>query len=147
MAGNPQVNQGTLNRLVASITWPNFPSLNITPPFLGPEGIHLTFEGDATLFIDTMTGVVTSVEPYLRFRLTAQLLKSQPISALYKTQIETLTTLGNGVVRPDVSLGLTPYQLSNCAIQSGNPDPFAGRSPWYPVSFSGAYFVNNAAWG
>jgi hypothetical protein len=147
MAGNPQISQGTLNRLVASITWPQFSSLNITPPFLGPEGIHLTFEGDATLFIDTMTGVVTSVEPYLRFRLTAQLLKSQALAAAYKAAIETLTTLGNGVVRPDVSLGLTPYQLSNCAIQSGQPDPFSGRSAFFPVSFSGAYFVNQAAWG
>jgi hypothetical protein len=147
MAGNPLISQGTLNRLVASINWPNFPGLNITPPFLGPEGIHLTFEGDATLFIDTMTGVVTSVEPYLRFRMIAQLLKSQFLAASYKAQMEALTTLGNGVVRPDVSLGLTPYQLYNCAIQSGQPDAFAGRGAFYPVSFSGYYVVNNAAWG
>ncbi len=63
MAGSPLVSQGTISRIRGSLIVPNFPNLNITAPYLGKMGIHLSFEGSATPMIDTMTGRVTSPEP------------------------------------------------------------------------------------
>ena len=45
------VQQGTLNRLRGSLTIPDLPELNVTAPFLGKEGIAMSFEGNSTVYI------------------------------------------------------------------------------------------------
>lgn len=145
MAGNPLVPQGTLNRLRASIVWPNFPGLNVTPSFLGKEGISLSFEGDATTFLETMTGAVTSTEPYQLCTLKVHLLKTQSLSAAYKAQLELSSLLGNCTVRPD-STTLSPYQLSNMGIQTVDQLQFNGSNAGWMVNLKGYYLINSAAW-
>jgi hypothetical protein len=72
-----QVSQGTLNRAITSVSWPQYPQLNVTAPYFAPEATRLTFEGMTTLFLPTLTGVVTSPEPYQMISLDIYLLKSQ----------------------------------------------------------------------
>ena len=43
----PRVNEPAVG-IVGSIVWNDFPALNITLPYLMPEGIDLAFEGQAT---------------------------------------------------------------------------------------------------
>jgi hypothetical protein len=139
---NPLIPQGTLNRLRASITWPNFANLNIVSGYLGRMGIRLALDGDSTLFIQAMTGTVTSPEPYMMMTLTAHLLKSQPLAAAYKQQMELSALLGDGTVRSDSAV-LTPYQVVNCAIQSVRELNFAGDDGDWAVTFRGQYYVNS----
>lgn len=146
MPTTPQlVPQGTLNRLRASISVPNNTALNITSPFLGKAGIRLAFEGQATVFIDTMTGRVISEEPYLAATLTASLLKTNALGPQYKVQWEKDSALGNITVRPDSS-SLPPYDLLNCAIQSVRELDFAGTDAGYVVTIGGTYIINQALW-
>ena len=145
MATNPLVVQGTLNRLRGSVVWPNFPALNVTAPFLGEEGIRLTLDGDATLFIPTMTGAVTSPEPYQMITLAMHLLKTQALAVGYKAQQELSTLLGDGTVRPDAS-NLPVYQLINCAIESVRELNFSGDDAGYVVMVRGYYLVNSDLW-
>lgn len=142
---NPLISQGTLNRLRASVIWPGFPALNITAPFLGKEGIRLSLDGASTLFIPTMTGAVTSPEPYMGISLVLNLLKSQPIADLYKKQMESDARLGGGTVRPDAS-PLSPYEIINCAIEGVRELDLSGDSAAYAVMVKGYYNVNNALW-
>src|SRR5271156_4655421 len=113
---NPQIPQGTLNRLRASITLTSFPGLNITQSYLGRQGISLTFDGVVTTPIDTMTGIVPSPEPYQRITCSAHLLKTQALAAAWKAQVELNALLGDITIRPDIpsGAGISPYQLSNC---------------------------------
>lgn len=143
---NPLVAQGTLNRLRASVIWANFPALNVTAPFLHKEGIRLALEGEATTFIDTMTGGVTSPEPYQRVSLTMVLLKTQALAASYKAQMESSSLLGDGTVRPD-SVALPPYQIVNCAIRSIRELNFAGDDAAWAVMIGGYYPINSALFG
>lgn len=145
MATNPNVAQGTLNRLRASVLWTNFPALNITAPFVGEEAIRLAFEGESTVFIDTMTGAVTSPEPYLKVNVTAHLLKSQQLSDLYKQQMEQSSLLGDGIVRPDATT-LSPWPITNCAIQSVRELNFNGKDAGYAVTIKGYYVINANLW-
>ena len=85
---NPLVAQGTLNRILGSVVWPSFSALNVTSSFLGKQGIRLALEGESTLFIPTMTGAVTSPEPYMMIGLTINLLKTQSLAAQYKSQLK-----------------------------------------------------------
>lgn len=140
---NPLVAQGVLNRLRSSITWANFANLNVTAPYLGEEGIKLTFEGQATQYFKTMTGSVTSPEPYLEFNMVVNLLKTQPLGNLYKTQMETLSTIGDGTVRCDAT-AMLPWQIINCSIQGVEPLDFSGRNPLYAVRISGYYLTNSS---
>src|SRR6266576_6124812 len=110
MAGNPLVAQGTINRLIASVIWTSFPELNVTAPYLAPEAIRLGFAGESTLFINTLTGVITSPEPYLMIDMQMHLLMSQPLCNAYKVQMELSSLLGDGVIRP-VTKTLGPYQV------------------------------------
>ncbi len=142
---NPLVAQGTLNRLSASLSWPDFPELNVTPPFLAKEAIRLALEGQSVVMLPTMTGTVTSPEPYMMISVTAHLLKTNALGPLYKAKMEDLATLGDGVVRPDTS-NMPPYDITNCAIESVRELDFSGADPGFVVTIRGYYIVNNALW-
>lgn len=142
---NPQILQGTINRLRASVVIPAFPQLNVTAAFLGEEGIKMAFEGDATTFINTLTGAVTSPEPYLMVNVTVNLLKTQAIANIWKNQMETISLLGDLTIRPDAA-SLNPYALVNCSIMRPNDLDFTGKSAAYPISIRGYYNINNSLW-
>lgn len=146
MASNPLVAQGQLNRIKASVTWDDFPELNVTAPFLGRDGISLALEGQSTAFLPTMTGAVTSPEVYMMIGLTLHLLKPQSLGQAYKLQMETLSLIGNGTVRPDVSNGLEPYGIVNCAIENVREMRFNGQDEGFVIQVRGYYVVNNALW-
>jgi len=143
---SPNTNQGTINRLRASVVWPSFPALNVTASFLGEEAIRLSLEGGATTFLPTLTGAVTSPEPYQPMSLRINLLKTQALANAYKAQMELSTLLGDGTIRPDATQ-LAPYQITNSAIESVEPLDFSGKSAGWIVSIRGYYSINSGLWG
>lgn len=145
MATNPQIAQGTLNRLRGSVVYSAFPALNVTAPYLGKAGITLALEGETTEFLPTMTGVVTSQAPYQMVGLTINLLKTQGLSNLYKAQFELSSLVGDVTVRPDTTT-LGVYQLYNCALESVKELAFSGEDAGFVVSVKGYYLINSAMW-
>jgi hypothetical protein len=141
--GNPLIAQGTLNRIRGSVTIPGFPSLNVTAPFLGKEGISLTLEGNTTTYIPTMTGAVTSPEPYQMVSCEIHLLKSQGLAALYKAQMELLATIGNYTVRPDATT-LPDYSIINGAISDVRALKFDGTDAGWVTTLKGYYLINSS---
>jgi hypothetical protein len=146
MAGSPQISQGVLNRVRASLTWTDYPALNITAPYLGKAGISLAFNGPRTVQIDTMTGAVQSPEPFVPCTITANLLRTQSLARLYQLQEQLTTLLGDCTLRPDVSGSgvLALYQLTNGALDDVRELAMAGQDPGYMVSFKAYYAVNSA---
>lgn len=146
MAGNPLVDQGTLNRLKATLIVTNYPALTITPSFLGRAAISMALEGDATGNIETLTGVVTSPQPYLRASLTANLLKSQGFANQWKIQMELNTLLGPITVTPD-STTLGNYTFANCSIRNIREMTMSGEDPGFVITLNGIYYINSSLWG
>ena len=145
---NPNQPLGTINRLVASVIWNDFPGLNVTPSFLAPEAIDMTLEGVMTTMLPTMTGFVTSPEPWMPMRLVVHLIRSMPLVALYKQTWETSTLIGGAVIRPDVSTSiLPPFLIDNVAITNLNTLAYTGKDPSFVVTMMGQYQVNSALWG
>jgi hypothetical protein len=142
---NPQVAQGTLNRLRSSLVIPNFPSLNATASYLGRAGVSLGFEGNTTLFINTLTGAVTSPEPYLKASISIQLLKTQALSGLYKAQMESDSRLGQITVKSDATT-LPDYVITNCAIETLRELSMNGEDPHFMITIGGYYMINNNLW-
>ena len=142
MAGNPLIDQGVLNLLAANVTWTDFAGLNVTPPYLDKAGLTLRLEGSATTQHETMTGLVQSPQPYMPISLVIPLLKTQSLSDSYKTQMESSSIIGDGTVYPDVTTGLSAYQLGNMAIQSVGELNFGGTTPLWGVTLRGVYYVN-----
>lgn len=139
---NPLVDQGQLNRIRASIVFPSQPQLNVTSPYLAREGIRLALEGNATDYFGTMTGAVPSPAPYQLCTLTINLIKSQPLSNVYKAQFELNTQIGTATVRPDsTTLGL--YQLYGVVLETVREMTYAGEDPVWSVSARGYYLVNS----
>jgi hypothetical protein len=145
MPANPLVTQGTLNRLRGSITIANFPNLNVTASYLGKAGISMSLDGESTLFLPTMTGAVTSPEPYMMATVTVNLLKTQSLASLYKAQMEATSLIGNFYVRADTA-ALPDYQMTNGAIQSVRELSFAGEDAGYVVALRAYYILNNNLW-
>lgn len=143
--GNPLVSQGTLNRIIASVVVPDNPTLNVTAPFLGKAGVTLSLEGETTNYIQTLTGAVTSPDPYQMATIGINLLKSQNLASLYKAQMETLATIGDVTVYPD-TFTLPAYVISNCAIASVREMSFAGEDASFMVMLRGYYIINNTLW-
>lgn len=145
MATNPNIAQGTLNRLRGSVVVTDFPALNITAPFLGRGGISISFEGETTTFINTNTGAVTSPEPYQATTVTVNLLKTQGLAAQYEAQRQTLSTIGDITVVSDATT-LPAYNITNCAILNVRELSFNGEDAGYVVTLHGYYSINNALW-
>lgn len=139
---NPLIDQGTLQRVRGSVTWSSNPTLNITAPYLGKEALHLAIQGESTTYIPTMTGAVRSQEPYMMIELTAHLLKTQPLSDLYKQRMETDSFLGDGTVRTDAQ-SLGSYQIINCSVSGVRELSFAGEDAGYILMVKGYYLVNS----
>lgn len=140
---NPLVPQGTLNRVRASVVVVDAPELTVTAPYLGREGVSLALEGEATTYIPTMTGAVTSGEPYQMVSLTLHLLKTQTLANLWKIRQEVLSTIGDVTVRPDTAI-LGTYQLVNCAIRNIRELAFSGADAGYVVTVGGYYQTNSS---
>ncbi len=143
---NPLVAQGTLSKIRGSIVWANFPSLNVTAPYLGKAGIRLALQGESTLYLPTLTGAVTSQEPYMMVECTINLLKTQGLANQYKQQMETNAALGDGTVRAD-STALGAYSIVNCSIKSIRELDFAGENADFLVTIGGYYLVNSNLYG
>lgn len=143
---NPQIPQGTLSRLLATVVFSDNPGLNVTAPYLGKNGIHFVPEGEFAESLGTMTGTVISPEPYVMFTLTVDLLKSQPFADRYKQQWETNAAIGNGTVWPD-SPTLSPFGIFNVVIAGVRDLPFNGQSAEMAVTLKGYYQINSSLYG
>lgn len=142
MSGNPLVDQGVLNLARASMSLIEFPELNITAEYLNRAGITLAKQGTATVQLPTMTGAVQSPQPYMLVSVTANLLKTQSLSALYQAQFQANTVIGDVTVRPDVEEGLNPYALFNCAFDTVREQSYAGGDAGWAVSLHGYWIIN-----
>lgn len=145
MASNPLIDQGTLNRLRGTVIVTNSPELNVTASFLDRAGISLALEGETTVQIPTLTGVVQSPEPYQLLAVTIALLKTQSLSNIWKQRMELNSNIGSIVVTPDAS-SLGTYVGNNCSIQSVSPLTFAGQDAGWVVTVKGVYNINNVLW-
>jgi hypothetical protein len=145
MSSNPMIPQGTLNRLRGSVNFVSNSQLNVTAPYLGKAGISLTLEGESTLMIPTMSGTVTSPEPYMMVSCVINLLKTQNLAAVFKAQMENTTLIGDFVVTPDAST-LPTYYVNNAAIESVKDMPLNGEDAGFVITLKGYYIVNNALW-
>jgi|SRR6516164_6220437 hypothetical protein len=139
------IQQSTLNRLKASVVFATLPQLGVTSPFLGKQGLSLTFEGDAGQLLPTMTGGVTSPEPYQFATVEMHLLKTQGLANAYKDQIESDVNVGTINVIGDAAT-MEEWQLQNCIIQSEAPGAFDGQNPEFVVRIRGVYYINRALW-
>jgi hypothetical protein len=141
---NLLVDQGTLNRLRASLVWNDFPALNVVSSNLGKDGIRLALEGNATDYFPTMTGAVPSPAPYMICTITVNLLKSQIFSGLYQQQFQISTLLGDCTVFPDVTPpnGIGQYLINNAVLESVREMTFAGEDPLWVVTVKGYYLIN-----
>lgn len=144
-ASNPQIAQGTLNRLRGSVVVVSNSSLNVTGPYLGRAGISIAFEGETTTMIPTMTGLVTSPMPYQMVTVTINLLKTQSLASLWEYQRQGNSVIGDITITTDTS-ALPNYIINNCAIDNVRELSFAGEDAGYVVTVKGYYQINNTLW-
>jgi hypothetical protein len=142
---NPLVPQGQINRIRGSVVYASNQTLNITAPYLARNAITIAFDGDAGVLLPTLTGGVTSPEPYQMANVSIHMLKSQALADVYKTQFETNTTVGDVTIITDSTV-LSDYQLYNCILKGVSDLNFDGTEPTFNVTLTGIYYVNNAIW-
>jgi hypothetical protein len=142
---NPLISQGTLNRLFGSFQVVSFPALNVTPSYLGKEGIGLRFESPVTDYIETLTGGVTSPAPYQKVEVTLHLLRTQQLGIFYEQQKQVSSLLGNTVLYIDSTVW-PAWTFTNCAIMNTDPMRIDGTDPSYVVLINGFYNTNAALW-
>ena len=140
------VNQGTINRLRATISFPDHPELNITPAYLAKDMITITQTGEVTHPIPTATGIVTSPEPYQIMEFSAHVLRTNGLGDRFKKQIENLSTLGDAVIRSAAS-GFSDYNITNTSIKSVDAIKENGEDAGWMIHFQGAYAINGSLYG
>jgi hypothetical protein len=95
--------------------------------------------------LPTLTGGVTSPEPYQMATVTINMLKTQNLANVYKNQFETLANVGDVSIITDTNT-LGDYALVNCILKGVRDLSFDGTQPAFQVTLSGIYYVNNALW-
>ncbi len=136
-------NQGTLNRLLATLTVPSNPNLNAEPWNLGEEGIKYTPNDESTVFLPTMTGQVTSPNPFMSVTITIPLLKTQAIANAYFLQMSTNCQIGDIIGRVD-SANIDPLKFTNCAIEKFEEIDASGKSAVVKFTIRGTMIVNSS---
>ena len=139
------VAQGTLNRLRGSVVFAENSTLNITSPYLTREAITISFDGDAGVLIPTLTGGVTSPEPYQIGNITINLVKSQSLANFYKDQIELDVNIGDISIIGDAAT-LGNYNFTNCILKGVRDITFDGNSAGFVVMITGIYSTNSTLW-
>lgn len=142
---NPLVALGNLNRLRGTILFPDNPSLNITAPYLGKEGIKLGFEGDFADMLGQMAGSVISENVYVMANLTVALIKTQSLAAAFKSKFEVSSILGPCTFRSDAA-NLPPFDFANCAIEAVDGVDASGTSALFGIRIKGTYYINSELW-
>jgi hypothetical protein len=137
---------GVLNRLRASVTYTDFPQLNITSGFLTTEGIRLALEGNATDLLPAMVSLVSSPAPYLSASITMSIVRSSVLAQLYKLQVEDTTLVGMVTIWPDTDV-LSPFVINNVALESVREMAMAGMEAAMVVTARGYYNVNTGFFG
>lgn len=135
---------GRLNRLAASVRFPNFSQLNITAPFLTKAGIRFAQTGDGVVHIPVMIGTVPSEEPYTMVDVTVNLVKTLPLVGAFQAQQQLDSFLGPCTVRPDTQSGLGLFTIQNTTIQNPREQDFSGADAGYPLLLR-AYMPLNSA--
>jgi hypothetical protein len=142
---NPNIPQGNLNRIKASVVYTNYPALNVTASYLLPEGLDLTLEGSTTGIIPSMTGLITSPEPYQIARVTLHISKTQGLASQYKAQMELNSVLGDFTIYPDATT-LPTYYINNGSITALSAMSFSGRTAGFLIQLTGSYNTNSNLW-
>lgn len=141
---NPRIPQGVINRVRASIDFPDYPALRISASFLTPEGITLDI-GPLGEPIPAMTGVVSSPQPYAMVTMTAYLQRSQALAQLFRDQIEKNTYLNTAKLYSDTST-LGDFTLNDVQIINLGSIPMNGKNADFPLSFTGTWYINEDMW-
>lgn len=142
---NPLVPQGVLNKVRGSLKFTQHPQLNISAAFLTEDAIDIQFQGDAGVLLPTLTGGVSSPNPYQMITVQLHLVRSQPLAQLFKQQIENDTYLGDVKIYSDSST-LGDFSLRSATLRSAGDMSFSGRDPAFLVSIFGIYDTNSAMW-
>jgi hypothetical protein len=140
------VPQGTLNRLLASITPADTTllALKVTSGYLGTDAIRLSFDDTATDLLATMTGMVTSPRPYQGVTLTVALVKTTTVAAAFMAQFLSNTYIGQMAVVPDSS-NLGTIALYNMTLETVREISMNGTEPVVVVTIRGYRYVNSNA--
>jgi hypothetical protein len=142
---NPYLTAGPLNRVRVHVVVAAFPTLNVTPQFMGKQFARIEFEGDWNQQIETATGVVNSPEPYVMATVTCGLLRSQALAANWLAQAQSTTILGDVTIYSDTS-AFPAITLSNCGIRSIDPGAYDGTDPVVRLTLRGSFNINAALW-
>ena len=145
MANNPQVAQGTLNKVRASVVVPSYTNLNIDSSHMAKKFVTTTPDGDSVMQPETATGIVNSPEPYVMYTITVGILRSQALAASWQSQMETQSSIGRVIVHPD-SAAFPSLTFYNCSILRIDPGPFDGSDPTVDVQLRGVYQTNSDLW-
>lgn len=146
---NPLTRQGMLNRIRGSVVVATYPQLTVTAPYLGKEGISFQLEGESNLLLNTMTGAVSSPEPYQLATVTLHLLKTQSLAMAYQAQMLLTTNINIVTVIPDVDSGILntggiePFVLTNTVISSVQEMSFNGTNAEMIVRLRGTVTLNS----
>lgn len=143
--GNPNIQQGTLNKVRGSVIVPGYTALNINASHLGLDGISLDLEEDFVMQEKTMTGVVNSPEPYVMATCTINLLRTQALSLQWMQQAEQQAMIGRIAVHSDTA-AYTQRRVHNCSVLHASPGRMNGTTATVNLVIRGTYFINNNMW-
>src|SRR5271155_4570496 len=130
--------QGTLNRILVAVSVISLPSLNVTAGYFGQRLASLTFEGDGSDYINTLTGAAPSPRPFQVVTVNMFLNKSQVLAQQWENQRKKSTTIGDVNIVTDSSV-LGPYYLFNCTFMNVPELALTGESNDLPVTLRGTY--------
>lgn len=145
MATNPQVPQGSMNRVRCSIVVPGIPTLNITSSYMSKRFAKLTWDGRIVHQDETATGFVNSPEPYIGGEISVGILRTQPLAIAWVRQFEDTGVLGEVVIHSDTS-AFPARTISNASIITCDPEAFDGLDATVHVMIRGVYYINNSLW-
>ncbi|QDH14154.1 hypothetical protein E3E12_08080 [Formicincola oecophyllae] len=145
MASNPNTNQGMLNRLRGSVTFPEAPHLDVTSDFLTPDGIKVSYTSNVADRLETMTGTVSCPHAKQSVKVEIHLNRALAIANVYQKQIAKDASVGLMVIQSDSPV-LDDIKVQNASITKCSDEANNGSQVDWAVTLEGYIIVNADLW-
>lgn len=142
---NPQVQQGTLNRVRVSVIPAAFPALSIPSSYMGKRFATFRPEGDFVHQAETGTGVVNSPEPYVMAVIEVNLLRTLALTEAWISQFQNTAIIGDVTIHSDTA-AFPPRTIHNSIIRTIQPGQFDGVDPVAMLVLRGVWYGNESLW-
>lgn len=141
MSAIPNFPQLPVTRLSATVSFQNYPQLNLLGHNLGLDGLEFQTNSPGAILLPQMANQVVSAEPYVQVTVSIPIIRVQPVYLAWINQFLIDSVLGLCTITPD-NANQGPRQITDVVIADLPDEKYDGKNPIGVFTIKGTWVGN-----